>query len=387
MAFIYTRSQLKTRVNAMIQGRIGMLIDEDETMNDSVREAHSLVDMKSTRRKNTLVPSLFNGIFDYQCPTDMEDYKIIDIPAQAKRYDGEFTLVPTEEFDRKKELGSIAIDDFNNIRVLKIASRVPSNEVLFSELDSLTSGGGTWIAFGDGTNLRADIDDYIKGNGSLAWDINAAAGTTAGIQNTGLSTIDITDYLGGNGSVFVWAKINNTTGLTNFILRIGSSAADYYQKTITVKNDGTAFTSGWNLLRFDLTSLTTVGAPVNTTINYAAIYMTKAITKVSETDYKFDWLVFKRGLTSEVKYYSNFGWTTSAGAYIQNSTSDTDLLVAGDIEYDLVQKVAAVRAAKEADLGENKINELEKDRDAAVANYRLNNPSEAKIMVSTYYEY
>jgi hypothetical protein len=41
---------------------------------------------------------LYNGIFEYNCPSDLKANKIIDIPAQARRHDGEFSLTTPEEF-------------------------------------------------------------------------------------------------------------------------------------------------------------------------------------------------------------------------------------------------------------------------------------------------
>jgi hypothetical protein len=389
MAFIYTRSQLKSDINRGIQGKIGMLVDEDDTVNEVVRDVLGDVDLRSARRKASLTPALFNGIFDYAWPTDGKSQSIIDIPAQAReqRQDGSFFLIPSEEFEVKRPEGAIAIDHFNGIAVLKVKSQVEDHTILISELDSLTSGGGTWVLFGDGTNLSADNDDYIKGNGSIKWDISAAGGTTAGIQNTGLNSFDISDYLDGNGSIFVWVKINSTTDLTNFILRIGSSSGNYYSKTVTTTNDGTAFANGWNLLRFNLTSLTETGSVTDTAITFAAIYMTKAVGKISETDYKFDWLVLKRGVTHDLKYYSKYGWNTSAGVYLENSTSDSDVLVADTDEYNLIVKKGRWVAGLEVDLPFERNEQNEKIYDKALADYKIKNPSESKIQTNQYYVY
>lgn len=386
MSFIYTRSDLKTRMNAGIQGKIGMLIDADDTVNEAVRNVFSKVDLRSARRRATLTPSLFNGIFDYTCATDLKAYGIIDVPAQAKRDDGAFFLIPPTEFDIKKPAGAVAIDDFNGVRSLKIASQVEDFSIVLSELDSITSGGGTWALFGDATGVAADIDDYVKGNGALKFNISAVGGTTAGIQNSTLNSVDITDYLGGNGAVFVWAKINSTTGLTNYILRLGNDASNYYSKTVTTQADGTAFVAGWNLLKFDLTSLVETGSVDDTVIDYAVIYMTKLGSKISESDYKFDWLVLKRGVTANVKYYSKYGWQSSAGAYKENSTDDSDLLVADTDEFNLLINEARALASLEV-LTETEQVSLQKRSDDAIASYRLNNPSEAQIMTNEYYVY
>ncbi len=400
MSFIYTRSQLKQRMNAGIYGKQGMLIDSNETVNDAVRECfgngfineqgrYIPLDFRSARRRTVLSPNLYNGIFDYTCPSDLAQSKIIDIPAQAKRQDGEFFLVPTTEFELKRQKGMVAIKDYNGSRILQISSQVDDNELLASELDSLTSGsssGSSWSLFGDAETLTADTDDYIKGNGAIKWNISSAGGTTAGIQHSSINSLDMTEYFGGTSSFFVWAKITSITNLTNYILRFGTDSSNYYSKTVTTQADGTAFVNGWNLLKFDVSSYSTTGTPTNTDIKYFVIYMTKTAGKISETDYKFDWLVLKRGVIHNIEYYSKYGWQSSAGAYKENSTEDLDLLVADSDEYQMIIKKSIALASKEvkeydaAQLAESEFRNLARA-------YVMRNPSEAKIFTSEYYSY
>lgn len=397
MSFIYTRTQLKGRINAGIQGKIGMLIDVNETVNEAVRECFSSgfigldgrnypLDFRSARRSYALTPNLYNGIYDYACPSDLNAFKIIDIPAQAKRQDGEFFIVPTTEFEIKRELGSIAIKDSNGTRVLQINSNVNSNTLVASELDSLTSGssnGTSWALFGDATSVAADTDDYVKGNGSIKFNLSAAGGTTAGIQHSSINALDMTDYFGGTSSFFVWAKINSATNLTNYILRFGTDSSNYYSKTVTARSDGTAFVSGWNLLRFDVSSYSTTGTPTNTNIKYFALYMTKTAGKISETDYKFDWLVLKRGVIHNVEYYTKYGWQSSAGAYKENSTDDLDLLVADADEFQIIIQKGIEKAAKEVEVASS----AEVNFKNMAKAYVMRNPSEAKILTSNYYDF
>ena len=389
MAFVYTRSQLMARINAGIHGKQGMLIDADEVCNEAVRQVTSDIDLRSARRRGTLSPNLYNGIFDYVCPTDLDASKIIDIPAQAKRQDGEFFLVPTNEFEQKKRPGMIAIKNIDNgTRALQISSQVDSKSITISELDSLTSAlsSGSWALFGDAETLAADTDDFVKGNGSIKFNLSAAGGTTAGIQATTVNSVDITDYLGGTSSIFVWAKINSTTNLTNYILRLGNDSSNYYAKTVTAQADGTAFVAGWNLLKFDLSSLAETGSVDDTAIDYFVIYMTKTAGKISESDYKFDWLVLKRGVIHNIEYYTGYGWTDSSGTYLANSTSDSDLLVAAKDEYGLIIQKGIEIAAKE--VKEYDVAATAKlDYKDMKAQYILRNPSEAKIYTSGYYEY
>lgn len=366
-----------------------MLINDGDTINDAVRQCFSDIDFRSAERKSILAPNLYNGIFDYSCPSDLDAYKIIDIPAQAKRSDGDFFLIPSEEFDIKKPIGSISIDDFNGTRVLKINSVVNSNSLTIAELDSLVSGssdGTEWQSFGDAESLNRDSDDYIKGAGAIKFNISSAGGTTAGIQHSAINSFDITEYLGGTSSFFLWVKINSITNLTNYTLRFGTSSSNYYSKTVTTQADGTSFINGWNLLKFDISSYSTVGTPTNTDIKYFAIFMTKTSGKVSESDYKFDWLTIKKGVISNVKYYTKYGWNTSAGAYIENSTTGTDLLVCDKDEYGIIlEKAVEIAAGEVRENGASTEAErkyLEKKKE-----YIMRNPSKAKIFTSEYYSY
>jgi len=383
----YTYSAYKSRVNAGIKGKIGMLVDARETLNEAARSVVSDIDLRSTRRKSTLAPSLFSQIFQYACPSDLKGYAIIDVDPQSDRKHVEYLLVPFEQFMRRQDAKTIAIQDSDLVRKLLInASIYNDKHVLISSLDSTTAGGGSWVAFGDVENISADTDNFIKENGSLSWDITSAGGTTAGIQNTSLNEFDLTDYLGGNGAVFVWVYINSATNLTNFILRVGSDNTNYYQKTITAASDGTAFRSGWNLLRFDLTSLSTTGSPDYDSCDFAAIYMTKTAGKVSETDYRFDSLMLRKGEIHEVVYYSKYAWQNSNGTYLENSTADSDYLNVDTDEYELM-------IAKGIELAGDEVDEAAAAEKAAKryvskkAEYLLKNPSEAKSIIQTYADF
>lgn len=389
MSFIYTQADLQARINSGIQGKFDIVSSKQDLMNASVRDTLTKVDLISTIRRTNLAPNLFNGIFPYTCPADLASYNIIDIPAQAKRSDGEWQLTTPEEFDIKNGAvtGMIAIDDYNGQRILKLASAVDSDSLTVAELDSLTSGGGTWSAFGDAINLAADDADYVKGAGSIKWDISAVGGTTAGIVNTAVDSVDITDYLGGTSAFFIWVKINSATNLTNYILRFGNDSSNYYSKTVTAQADGTAFVAGWNLLKFDVSSLTETGSVTDSSIVYFAIYMTKTAGKVSETDYKFDWLVLKKGIVSYLKYYSSYGWQTSAGAYIQNSTTSTDLIVANEEEFNLHVLNGIVHAMHDIMFPDVEIQRAEQRLEKAIANYAQRNPSQRKILITDYYNF
>ena len=122
--------------------------------------------------------------------------------------------------------------------------------------------------------------------------------------------------------------------------------------------------------------------------------MTKTTGKNNETDYRFDHLVLRKGEIHEVEYYTKFGWQTSAAAYIENSTVDSDLLVADTDEFKIIvlkgisiaaREINDFAVAKDADdqyygvPGTNKL--------GAMKTYQFRSPSDAKILTQEYYRY
>lgn len=382
MSFTYTRSQLKNDINQGLKGKIGMISNTGDFINRVVRETKNQVKIRSSKRKQTLSPDLINGINRYACPSDLQDMMIIDIPAQAKRYDDSFGLVPVEQFNTRPQAGDIAIDDYNGVRTLLINSNVSSQSTVLNN----TNLASEWTVFGDGENISLDSDNFILGNGSIKFGISNAGGTTAGIVNSSIDVFDLTTYLGNTSSLFVWVYVTSVTNISNFTMRLGSDASNYYQKSVTVAFDDTAFKNGWNLLRFPISSLTTVGTPVGTAIDYLAMYMTKTAGKISEINYRFNYPVIKRGIIHDVLYYSKYGWQTSAGAYIQSSTDDQDLLVADDTEYDLFVKKGIELGLPFVNGDQNEVVAATTEFNNAALLYGMSNPDESQIMTTTYHQ-
>ena len=399
MSAIYLQSRLNSDVKARLSATFtaaNFLIIANNAANDVVSD----VDMKSMIRRSALSPNLFDDVYQYTCPGDLKEDKLIDIRPQLNRGRLDYwELVSPTEFDRYKNEGRddrwgdqlnvsetewlgknlVAIDTRDFVRKLLISKPIDDDELGVDPLDSV----GDWTGFGDGGTLTADSDNYVKGNASINWDINADAGTTAGIVNDSLDDFDVSEYKG-TGSAFVWAYITSATNLTNFILRVGSSSSAFYYITVTTNSEGNAFEAGWNLIRFDFVNKATTGTPDDDACDYVAIYMTKDAAKVSETDYRFDNLVFKRGDHYNVHYYSKYPWQTSAGSYIENATTTTDLLNADTTEYRLFFLKTCQLMCEHLDNGME--DKYEQRYEKALSKYIFENPSQALLLVEQYYD-
>jgi hypothetical protein len=387
---IYTYTNLKDQIFDPIRYKsIASSLTVLNVINRTVRGVLSDLDLRTTKRRYATPVGLFDDLFEYPAPTDLKRNAVIDLAPQANRSSSlAWSLVSPEEFDRRKltEDQLITVLTRDGLRTVRVSLDVDSDEFTVPPLDNLTSGGGTWTAFGDGTNLIADTDVFVKGSGSIRWDISAAGGTTAGIANSGLDTFDISDAVDLNRSVFVWVYLSNAALITNFKLRPGSGASAYYEMTATVAADGTAFSVGWNLIRFDFSGKTTTGSPDAENCTYVALYMTKDGAKISQTGFRFDQIIIAGGVYHDLFYYSKYGWQTSAGVWIENSTTSTDYLNADADEFDIFVKRGKIEAAGE--LKDYYVDaKLRQEYNDMVKAYKLANPSEALVETQERYRF
>jgi len=400
---IYTRASLEARVNAGIKNKIGLLSNRVETINDAVRAVNSEVDLRSSRRECDCFPGIFDDVLAYPAPADLKAQRIVSFSKRgdSNAYYG-FNLLNYEQFNTKfgyagrynngyptdvnygqRELFTVAFDDVSMIRrMLMSAPQNGTNQVL-NTLDSLTAGGGLWTAFGDAFNVDADTGNYTRGNASIKYSIDAAGGTTAGIYNATLTPFSISDFLGEENSIFGYAYLSNVKGVDNITLRIGNDASNYYQLVVTTTQFNTVFQTGWNLLRFNIDTMTTVGTVDPTNLTYIAQFMTKQATKISETNFNFDSLVIRSGDQYTVRYYSKYPWQSVSGVWKENSDASDDFLNMESDEYDMMIDKAINIAAPEVD--EKSAGDAAQVRyDRKLAMYSRGNPSQALVETVDY---
>lgn len=354
-------------------------------LNRAARKVVSEVDLRSTKRNSPLAAHLFDDIYTYAAPSDLKGEGVIDLIPQVNREtDFRLELVSEAEFDLKKtikrNLVAVATDEL--VKTIKFSGDVSDVVITPGTMDSLTADGGTWTAYNDAANVAADTSNYVKGSGSVKFDLTGSA-TTAGIYNTGLTEFDITNYIN-DGSVFVWVYVNSTTNLTNFILDVGNDlTTNYYTRTVTVANDGAAFRNGWNLLRFDFADMTQNGTVAPTTCDSIRLYITKSSGK-SDDGYRVDNISFHTGQIHNVLYYSRYPWQSSAGSFLENSTASTDLLNAETDEYDgfvFRGKMELFRELRRFDL----VKDAQLEYELWKKEYKKQNPSEKIQRNQSYY--
>jgi hypothetical protein len=384
----YTRAALKASVNARIHGKLGLLTNVNQMLDDVVNDATSY--LRSAKRRIPLAPNLFNDIYQYAAPTDIDGSSLIDIqPQSGNRSKLNVWEMTTEaEFDTRKQTDSnlVAFANHAFVRTLLISERSAAlSELTIAAIQAPTGdspSGAPWTAYDQATNLQTDNYNFIKGSGALEFDILSGGGT-AGIQLANLATFDLT-YYASAASVFTWAYLNSASAITNVTLRLGLNASNYYQAVATTPNDGTTFVNGWNLVRFDLNGKTTVGTPTVASNVYAALFLTLAGTG-ADTGYRFNWLDVKQGTISNLIYYSENPWEDAVtGAYLNNSTADSNYFTCDNDEYPMIVEAAtevlgnAAREYQDAQLAATRYVAMYKE-------YRRDYPVEKMPTMSTYF--
>jgi hypothetical protein len=403
----YDYLTLRRAINAKIHGRISAVNSASDTGTDSdierslvnsiVRSVLTDIDWRGGIRETTLVPMLSDSSFEYALPNDVKGTQIIDLRPQVSDCRSEFEtydLVSPREFDLRKrvESGIYTILDRDLTRTLRVSADPGGISHVVSSMED-----SSWETFdSDAVNdsdVKVDCSDYTEGSRSIRFqtDTTDSTDTAVGVQNTSITAFDISQYLG-RGYGFVDAKLTTAdTGIHQITLRLGSDSNNYYQVSDSNQADCSAFQSGWNKIRFNFDTKTTVGSPADTAIDYAALFWSRDTTSVAllhlnDTEWNFDHLILKKGKQYLLSYYSRFPWQDTALALVENSTNDSHALLLQNDEVELIINKAAEQFSQ--------FLRDEKDRDFFYREYErlkgaylMRNPSQSGVLTSGYYEF
>lgn len=381
-----TIAQFKTRLASKIHGQN---INKVNDINGLIREAAGNVllsiDPVETKRTSVITDGIYDRVYDYACPTDLKKDRIIDIRPQGSRSGADnFSQVYGQEFGLYADNGTFAVEDSNGIRTIKISKNATPGALL-SDCSSLT-GNGTWAATASASNLSVDTINKINGAGSLMFDL-AAAGSSGYIENSSMNSLNLSSFPT-NYSAFVPCYIPNSA-VTSVTLRWGSSSSDYFSVTATTTQSGTAFQTGWNIIRFDRTAATTTGTPDTSSINYARV--TVAYNGSAVSSFRVDSIMFKQPTPYEITYYSKYLFRNSSGTWIESPTAidDSDTIVLDiDGENILLYETCLLIAQEIA--GEDSSFDVaywRQQKTEIWSGYKTANKSEAQKRRTTYYRH
>lgn len=318
-------STLKSRIERKLGGiSLGKISGFYDLVGEAAGNILMRIDPQETIRIAQITNAVHNDVYDYSLPSDFK--APADTRPQVNRTLGSnMANVGIKEFDLYKALSNgdarIAIKNNDGTKSLRISQSLGRSPVLINAANGLTDNG-TWAVVGDGTNLTADTLDYISGSTSLNFDTGATA-TAGGIANSTMTAVDLTDH-DEKSTLFVWVYIPDSALVTNWILRWGNDASNYWSRTVTTAHDSTAFRNGWNLLAFQWNGATETGTVAPASIDYLDIRVTHTAT--ADTDYRIDNIVSSLGSIWEIVYYSKFLFRSSASTWLEVPTADTDTI-------------------------------------------------------------
>lgn len=258
------------------------------------------------------------------------------------------------------------------------------------------NGNGTWVASGTTTNILTDTIYKTSGGGSVRFDVGASGD---GIANITASSVDLTteDEIADLYLSFYIKDTVELAKLTSVTAVWGNDVTTKYWTGVaqTANADGIAFHIGWNTIKVPWATATETGI-----VDPAAIDSAKITFATTGTlnDVRVDNLMFSIGYAFDIKYYSKYLFQTSAGVYINQPTTDTDLVVLDNDALNIFIYEALDEMAHQVE-GEDSRFDMEQARKklhgdnnssdyagrvGLYASYRANYPTQEKKIISSY---
>lgn len=304
----------------------------------------------------------FDGdILDIGFPNDSKKFSY-DLSTTKK-----YRKVSPNVFKSYYEDSIVAFDYSDGLAWLLGNFNTSFGSTVINTMDSVTDNG-TWSVADNGTNLQSETRNYLVGSGAVSCDMSPA-GTTLSIVN---STMDVVD-VGTLNKYFVWVYLPSYDTLTSITLLYGSDGSNYFTTTATTPFSTSSFNLGWNLIAFD--KGTETGTVDTANVDYIKLSLNFSSAPSTLTGFLFDSLLGSLGHPVELTYYSRFGWKNSTGTWMQDSTSNDDILNATELEYNVWLNKCAYEAAKAIPLSDGQITMLKADYLEAKNNYFNKYPS------------
>lgn len=351
----YTVYNLFQDVQSKIHG--GSVTDPQRALDEGRRNLLKHIMPTEMTRQAYLEQALYDQIQRYAVPDDMSYDNLVEIKMVANYRNVDtlqdpLQLVYRREFDQKRRNARnvISISYQNSVKYAMINHPKGLKEcqhLLVNDANSLTDNG-TWNIGGNVVNLRLDQLNYITGKASLAFDINAS-GTTGFIENFTMQPVDISAYLN-TGACFTWLNIPIPKNFISAQITLGSNltnlTTDYYTASVNQPHDNNAFITGWNLLKYMLNNLVSVGNPNPTAIGFVRLDFTTSGEGIPNCN--LDNIVVRKGVVYEIIYDSAFCLIDAeSGAWKQRTTSNNDIIPLEEDSYQILMLETALAVQKE----------------------------------------
>jgi len=330
---IVNLSQLKSDIAGKLRGTsIRQINDFYGTAASAANRMLGRIDTQETIRIQTLASPFFDNVNDYSLVTDFK--RAIDIRPQANRIKQPGRSIYSEttprQFLTRIDQNSFSVKWNNMTRSLRAQRLISGGVLTMDTFDAV----GSWTANGDASGAYQEVLNFVEGQASLGFNLSGVTGA-AYLENPAEPVTDMSSYRYEDSSfLYFYIPVGYSARFTSFNLSRGSDASNYVRASATTKADGTAFTDGWNFIRFDWNTAIKTGSPDDTKNTYRRFgisYTAGAVINGCLIDNWTDSL----GELYELEYYSENFFRTAGGAWINTPTLDTDLINCGPLSYEI----------------------------------------------------
>lgn len=346
----YTVYNLAKDVQKKIHG--GTINDLETSLDEGRRNMIKNIKPPEMVRSAYMEQAVYDQVEKYAIPEDLKYDNVIEIKKLSSYRNVDTLEHPLEivfrrQFDQKRRgaRNVLAIANENGVKYALLSHPKGLKEcqhLTLNEANSLNNNG-SWNVGGNVGNLRLDALNYVTKRASIAFDINDSS-TTGFINNFSMKAVDISDYLN-KGAEFSWINIPLPLDMISVQLIMGSNSADlttdYYTATVNQPHDNNQFTTGWNLLKYMLNNLSSVGNPNPKAITYIQLNFTTTGQPIP--DCNIDSFMVRKGVVYSLLYNSQYCLIDSVtGAWKQFSTSNSDKIAAEEDTYQILMLETAL---------------------------------------------
>ncbi len=384
----YNVLTLKNDIIGLLHGTTSnQIANFDGVINRSARDVLLDVDPQETKRQVEFVGPIFNSVYDYPLAADVKGNKIIDVYPQVQRIPQDvWTQAYNQAFDVAKQnifsMANMFTINFNtSLKTIRLNCPFLNPPVIINQIEAIATNG-TWAANGMASNLAVNNTNFAQGAGSLQFDVTSGA---AYIENSTMTAVDLSE-VENQSSLFTWVYVPTGATLTSVNLRWGSSSSDYYDRTVTQTQQGTAFVNGWNLCQFQWSGASTTDTPDSSAIDYGRITLNVTGSMTACLVNGMDSIL---GTILSYEYYSKYLFrNSSTGAYQETVLDDSDLINLDTESYNLLTYRVATYALQQQQ-GKNALGYdgpyFENKYQAALQRYKAMYKSELQKPQSSYY--
>lgn len=274
---------------------------------------------------------VYQGVFGYQLPTDVKGNKVVDFYPQANRtLSDNFAQVYNKDFSLYKNywVKPNFTPKYNSaVRTIELNASELVSGIQVNAAD-LINDNGQWNAGGTAsTPINNSVFATDGVNGSVQTNLAAGANPSTGyLYNSTMTAVDLTNNYNNNANFFFQVYLPNASAFTSLDFRIGSSSGNYYEMSgITTTSLGNTFANGWNLISVPWSSMTTVGTPVLTAINY--IYIGFTYNGTAQVQVLINQFYSRIGVLFTMEYYSKYLFRDgTSGVFQETVTADSNVV-------------------------------------------------------------